>query len=81
MAEFGEYLGDKDDYLVWLWRAKEAALEAEIEKSKCIDALRRMGTPWEDIARALGVSKQAAWGKYGERERRERPAATEGLQK
>jgi hypothetical protein len=65
MAEKSEYLGDKDDYLVWLWRAKEEALQAAIEMDKCVRALRSMGTPWDEIARACGISKQAAWGRWG----------------
>lgn len=65
MSTAREPLGDKTAYLVWLGRAREDALEAERWMNECVHQLRGMGTPWDEIARALGISKQAAWGRWG----------------
>lgn len=67
MDEIDDDLGSDSDLLVWLSVAADDLKQAQQKQDRIVRACRRRGIPWEAVARSLGVSKQAAWGKYGER--------------
>ena len=55
-------------------RADEAAAEFRAGVGRA----RAQGRSWEQIAKALGVSRQAAWERFGQPERADRIGATGG---
>lgn len=67
MEEIAPDLGSDEDLAVWLSVAADDVKTAQQKQDRIVRAMRRRGIPWETVARSLGVSKQAAWGKYGER--------------
>jgi len=67
MEEIAPDLGSDEDLIVWLSTAADDVKTAQQKQDRIVRACRRRGIPWEKVARALGVSKQSAWGKYGER--------------
>lgn len=52
-----------------LFDAIEAKTDAEGRIMLLVARLRELDTPWSLIGEALGVSKQAAWERYGAHER------------
>lgn len=55
-----------DDYLDLVQAAAIAADEGEHSLKRWVSASRRTGASWEQIGRALGVSRQAAQKRFGE---------------
>jgi dihydroxyacetone kinase len=68
MTDERPIVGDKDDYLVWIQQANEAAKEALSELEHCVRVARDLGATWREIGAAQGLSKQAMQQKYGQKE-------------
>jgi hypothetical protein len=60
---YGEYFGD------WIFRVCEFSAQAERLLALEIELARSFGVTWEEVASALGVSRQAAWDRFGNPER------------
>ncbi len=45
--------------------ARAAADRAETKVVRLVREARQLNRSWEDIGRALGVTRQAAWERYG----------------
>ena len=57
---------NRAEFLGSLYRLtwKRAALDREI--ATCVSAARAAGITWDEIGKHLGITKQAAWKKYGQ---------------
>jgi ATP-dependent Clp protease ATP-binding subunit ClpX len=63
---FGNWSGmDEDVLLANLPRAQSASEGARTVLQQQIEELRRRDVSWAKIGEALGVSRQAAWERYG----------------
>jgi hypothetical protein len=60
---YGEYFSD------WIFKVCEFSAQAERLLALEIDLARSFGVTWEEVASALGVSRQAAWERFGNREK------------
>lgn len=65
VMEANPSLGDKDDYLTWLYRAHQDLRDAENEIRKCVLGARALGATWEEIGKELRQSRQAVQQRYG----------------
>ena len=59
-----ERIGDADDYGDMIGCVRLVELAAEQARRTIIAEARASGESWQQIADALGVSKQAAWERY-----------------
>lgn len=66
MKKYSLDLGEPQDYLVWLRRATDDLREAQEEQKAIAVACRELGLSWQDIGRAMRVSKQAAQQRFGD---------------
>jgi ATP-dependent Clp protease ATP-binding subunit ClpX len=57
-------LGD-DEVLAQLARAARSVAQVQSAVQEQVDRLRRRGVTWARIGEALGVSRQAAWERFG----------------
>ncbi len=60
------------DFTRWLLEASELAANAELLLAYEVDLARSFGVKWDEIAEALGVSRQAVWERYAKEPRRAR---------
>lgn len=58
-------LGEPEDYLFWLRRATEDVRRAQAEQTRTAIACRDLGLSWQEIGKAMGVSKQAVQQRFG----------------
>jgi hypothetical protein len=66
-APFDGWASLTDDELLATLPASSAAVEAVEEKLReHVSTLRTRGVSWERIAAALGVTRQAAWGRFSQ---------------
>ncbi|MCU1685189.1 MAG: hypothetical protein JWQ81_5928 [Amycolatopsis sp.] len=59
----------ESDFSEWIFRACEFAAAAERELALEIELARTFGVTWDEIADALGVSRQAAWERFAKQSR------------
>lgn len=59
-------LGEPTDYLFWLRQATDELRAAQEEQKRVAIACRELGLSWQDIGRAMRVSKQAAQQRFGD---------------
>jgi hypothetical protein len=57
---YEEYFSD------WIFRVCESSARAERLLALEIELARNFGVTWQDVASALGVSRQAAWGRFAD---------------
>jgi hypothetical protein len=57
------------DFSDWIFQACEFAAAAERELALEVELARSFGVTWDDIADALGVSRQAAWERFAKQSR------------
>jgi hypothetical protein len=65
-------LNDDGRFAGWIAEACELSAAAERLLALEIELARKHGATWDDVASALGVSRQAAWERFGTHERWER---------
>jgi hypothetical protein len=59
------------DLSQWIFKACELSAQAERVLALEVELARGFGVTWEEIASALGVSRQAAWDRFANRARRQ----------
>lgn len=60
-----------DDYFTdWIFQSCELVASAEWLLALEVDLARKYGVTWDEIAAALGVSRQAAWERFSDLSRR-----------
>jgi hypothetical protein len=59
------------DLSQWIFKACELSAQAERVLASEVEFARSFGVTWEEIASALGVSRQAAWGRFANQARRQ----------
>jgi hypothetical protein len=65
----------------WIATASELSMAAERLLELEIELARSYGTTWEQVADVLGVSRQAAWERFGNHERWDRTHRTAHLRR
>jgi len=72
--ERGQHLqiGSGEYFSNWIFRTCEFSAQAERLLALEIDLARGFGVTWEEIASALGVSRQAAWDRFANPARRQK---------
>jgi hypothetical protein len=64
----------------WIFRACEFSAQAERLLALEINLARSFGVTWEEVASALGVSRQAAWDRFANQDRWQRSRRVSQLQ-